>query len=38
MKVSGKELEEVRGFLKEFLEDEGSVVREFGGDALRCLQ
>lgn len=38
MKVSGKDLEEVRGFLREFLEDEGSVVREFSGDALRCLQ
>lgn len=45
VKVSGRELEEVRGFLKELLEEGGrdergvgDVVREFGEEALRCLQ
>lgn len=49
VKVSGGELQEVRGFLKELLEEEkggavceaeaeADVVREFGEDALRCLR
>ncbi|KAA8912860.1 UreD urease accessory protein-domain-containing protein [Sphaerosporella brunnea] len=41
VKLSGKELEEVKIFLRELLksgEDEGDVVREFGEGALLCLQ
>lgn len=46
VKVSGRELQEVRGFLREMLEEEkggkgeeeGDVVREFGEEALRCLR
>lgn len=39
VKVQGREVEEVRGFLRGVLEEdgEGDVVREFGEDALRCL-
>ncbi|KAI5840309.1 UreD urease accessory protein-domain-containing protein [Morchella snyderi] len=38
VKVGGGRVEEVRGFLGGLLEEEGSVVREFGAEALRCLQ